>query len=75
MTEEERLRDCLCYIASCCAATLECAPNSMSKSQKRRHKGIAEKALAFLEGGAPDRAQGVGWTADRLARAIAEIDA
>lgn len=72
MSEEDRLRDCLVYLASCQAATLEGLPKSAAKSQRRRHTSLAKKALGFLEGGSPDRSQSTGWTTDRLGRAIEE---
>lgn len=72
MTEEERLRECLTYLASCQAATLENLPKSASKMQRVRHTGLANIARIFLRGGRPPRASGLQHTIDRLDSAIAE---
>ena len=70
MSEENRLIDCLAYLASCQAATLESLPKSAPKSQRRRHTEIARTALGFLEGKMAVRPTGAGWTMDRLDAAI-----
>lgn len=72
MTEEDRLRECLTYLASCQAATLEMLPKSAAKAQRRRHTNLARLALGFLEGSAPGRPSSPGWTMDRLSQAIEE---
>jgi hypothetical protein len=72
VTEQERLLDCLCYLASCQAATLESLPKSAPKSQRRRHTSLAKIALSFIEGQPAQRPSGPGRTMDRLSAAIEE---
>lgn len=72
MAEEDRLRDCLAYLASCQAATLECLPKSASKAQRERHTKIAKIARSFLEGGRHPRPTDTQHTINRLDNAVKE---
>lgn len=48
--ENQRLKRCLAYLASCNAATIDSLPKSTSKGTKKRFVGLVQKSVDMLEG-------------------------
>jgi len=51
--ELRRWKAAAIYLAECHAANAECPPKSLSKHNRKRYKGILEKALELLKGAFP----------------------
>lgn len=63
-------------LAECHAANAECPPKSLSKYNRKRYRGILEKAVKFLKGGSPEHWQlgSIEDTIKRCEKAAREIE-
>jgi len=75
--EAKRWKAVAVYLADCHAANAECPPKSLSKHNRRRYRGILEKAVGFLKGLCPNHTALTRKTEDVIERcemAMSELE-
>jgi len=77
--ELKRWKSIALYLADCHAANAECPPKSLSKHNRKRYKGILEKAVNYLKGCWPpwtttSRVDDVDSVIERCERAMEDLE-